>query len=87
MDMKATRFWELLKNCETMEDVFYMQPCLVDGLSNEQILQLRAERAGLSMEDARAYEAALKTIKTIENKRVGEQLRNANKVILNLIAN
>ena len=85
MDMKATKFWELLKNCETIEDVFYVQSCLVDGLNDEQILQLRAERAGLSIDEARAYEAALKTIKAIESKRLCEQLRNANKVILNVI--
>ena len=87
MDMKATKFWKLLENCETMEDVFHMQPCMVDGLNEEQILQLRAERAGLCIEDARNYEAALKTIKAIESKCVAEQLRNANQVICNLIAN
>ena len=85
MDMKATKFWELLKNCETIEDVFHVQSCLVDGLNDEQILQLRAERAGLSIEEARAYEAALKTIKAIERKQLAEQFRNANKVILNVI--
>ena len=87
MDLKATKFWKLLENCETMEDVFHVQSCLVDGLNDEQILQLRAERAGLSIDEARDYEAALKTIKAIEGKRVAEQLRNANKVICNVIAN
>ena len=87
MDLKATMFWGLLENCETVEDVFRMQPCLVDGLTKEQILQLRAERAGLSVEDARRYEEALNTIRAIEAKRSMKQLLQANEVICNIIAN
>ena len=87
MDLKATRFWGLLENCETVEDVFRMQTCLVDGLTDEQILQLRAERAGLSIEDARRYEEALNTIRAIEAKRSMKQLLHANEVICNIIAN
>ena len=81
MDLKATRFWGLLENCETVEDVFRMQTCLVDGLNDEQILQLRAARAGLSIEDARQYEEALNTIRTIEAKRSMKQILHANEVI------
>jgi len=86
MDLKATMFWRLLEQCTTMEEVFLQQTCMVDGLTEEQILQLRAERAGLSIEDARRYEEALNTIRAIEAKRSVKQMRQVNEAICNIIA-
>ena len=87
MDLKATMFWSLLQNCKTLEEVFQQQTCMVDGLTEEQILQLRAERAGLSIEDARRYEEARDTIRSIEAKRSMKRLREVNEAICNIIAN
>ena len=87
MDLKATMFWSLLQHCKTLEEVFRQQTCCRDGLNKEQILQLRAERAGLSVEDARRYEEALDTIRSIVAKRSMMRLREVNEAICNIIAN
>ena len=87
MDLKATGFWYLLKQCKNVEEVFRQQTCCSDGLTDEQILQLRAERAGLSIEDARRYEEARDTIRSIEAKRSVKQMRKVTEAVCNVIAN
>lgn len=64
---KTTTILEgLLKECKTMRQCFEVQNALVDGLSEEEELALRAKYAGLTVEEARMYSEALRTVKFFE---------------------
>lgn len=83
---KASRFEELLKTCKSIREVFEMQTCLVDNLSAEEVLQLRAKYSGFTIEEARSYRDALAIIKQLEAKPVKKKLDEMHAFIINMIA-
>lgn len=71
---KATTILEgLLKECKNVRECFEVQNALTDKLTMEQELELRARYAGLTVEEARLYQDALKTVRFFENKRKNEE--------------
>lgn len=86
---KATTILEgLLKECKNVRECFEVQNALVDGLTMEQELELRARYAGLTVEEARLYQDALKTVRFFENRKENEE--KAKKLVVtvcNIIAN
>lgn len=76
-----------LQECTTVVECFEIQNSAADRLTEEEELALRAARAGLSIEDAREYQQALRTIKHIEAKRCAKQLNEVNRAICNMVAN
>ena len=76
-----------LQNCKTIRECFEIQNALADGLTPEEELKLRAERAGLTLAEAEEYWAALKTVKRIESKPVERQLKEVMQTIYNILAN
>lgn len=54
-----TMFEELLKNCKTMRQIFECQTALADGLSDYEVLELRAKYAGLTVLAAEATNSSL----------------------------
>lgn len=79
-----TMFEELLKNCKTMRQIFECQTALADGLSDYEVLELRAKYAGLTVLEAQCYQNALNTIKAIEAKPVAKQLEEVTKTVCNV---
>ena len=76
-----------LKECTTMVECFEIQNSCADGLTEDEELALRAARAGISIEDARQYQEALRTIKRIEAQKSAKSMVEANRAICNVIAN
>lgn len=74
MAKTTTMFEALLKNCKTMRQIFECQTALADGLSDGEVLELRAKYAGLTVLEAQCYENALNIIKAIEAKPAEKQL-------------
>ena len=83
---KTTILESLLEECTTMGECFEVQNALVDGLSEEEELALRAQYAGLSIEDAKRYQEALNVIHNIEAKSLEKRLKEVNITICNIIA-
>ena len=83
---KTTILESLLKECTTMVECFEVQNALVDGLSEEEELALRAQYAGLTVGDAKRYQEALQVIKKIEAKSAEKRLKEVNTAICNIIA-
>ena len=85
---KATTILEgLLKECKTIRECFEVQNALVDGLTSDEELDLRAKYAGLTLEEAKQYQDALKTVKRIESKPVERQLNKVMQTLLNVVSN
>ena len=87
MAKTMTSLEQRLQECTTVEECFEIQNSLADGLTKEEELALRAARAGLSIEDAREYQNALRTIKRIEATRKAKQVEEFKNTIINIIAN
>lgn len=87
MAKNMTSLESRLQECTTMVECFEIQNSLCDGLTEEEELALRAARAGLSIEDAREYQNALRTIKRIEASKKAKQLNDVNQTIINLVIN
>lgn len=81
MAKKDTMFESMLKNCKTMRQIFETQTALADGLSDYEVLELRAKYSGLTMLEAQCYQNALNTIKAIEAKPVAKQLEELPKIV------
>ena len=87
MAKNITSFELRLKECTTMVECFEIQSSCADGLNEEEELALRAARAGISIDEARQYQEALRTIKRIEAKKSANRLAELNRAICNVIAN
>ena len=87
MAKNITSLERRLQECTTMVECFEIQNSMADGLTEEEELALRAKRAGLSIEDAREYQDALRTIKRIEAKKRAKKLEEFNRTICNVIVN
>lgn len=83
--MANTMFEALLKECKTMRQIFECQTALADGLSDDEVLELRAKYAGLTVQEAKSYQDALSTLKGIENKPVKAQLEEVQNTLLSVI--
>ena len=78
---KITMLEGLLMQCKTVRQCFEVQNALVDGLTAQQELELRAKYAGLTVLEAQCYQDALNTIKGIENKSVESQLKEVMRTV------
>ena len=86
MAKTTTNLERRLKECKTIRECFTIQNSLVDGLSEEEELELRAKYAGLTVEEAKLYQDALKTVKFFEAKAHTEKTcQKMTEVICNLV--
>lgn len=83
--MANTMFEALLKECKTMRQIFECQTALADGLSDDEVLELRAKYAGLTVQEAKSYQDALSTLKGIKNKPVKAQLEEVQNTLFSVI--
>ena len=85
MERTTTILEGLLEKCTTMAECFEVQNALADGLSAEEELKLRAKYAGLTVEEAKTYQDALRTLRAIENKHMACRIKEVQESILNVI--